>query len=169
MKAGKNLLLFLPLLLLLAACGETNTQNAGIDKNQFSALTLEVEISNENCLAILLAKDGTINRARSGYMDSTDKDFFMGVSSENLFDSLMATVSGDLMGYCNQPPPACDTTKPTYKVEFSFSGSTSGIGAEYCTNGTIDNLPKPIKEYITNAIKITDPWYQSQKQLLKTR
>jgi hypothetical protein len=168
-KRGRKLLILLQLMILLSACGESNIQKTNVDKNQFTALTLEVDISNKNCLAILLARDGTINRVGSGIVDSTDKDFFMGMTTEKLFDNLMETVSGDLMAYCNQAPPTCDTTRQICKVKFSFSGITSGIGGEYCINGTVNDLPKPIKEYIANAIKITGPWYQLQKHLLKEK
>jgi len=155
--------------LLFCTCKGPVKQKPSVDKSQFLALTIDVEVSNKNSLLILLAKDGTINRARSGIVDTTDKNFFMGVTTEKLFDSVMATVPDDLFSYCNQPSTACDTTKQTCVVKYSFSGETSGMECGYCVNGSLENLPKPILEYIKNAIRITDPWYQSQKNNLKTR
>lgn len=161
-------ILFLPILLQFS-CGQTGNKKTIADKNQFTTATLEVDISNKNCLAILLAIDGTVNRKGSGIVDPTDKDFFMGITKEKIFDSLIETVSNDLLSYCGQTLLNCDTTKQTYKVTISFSDNKSDIGFEYCINGTLNDLPKPIREYITNAIKMTDPWYQTQKSLINKK
>lgn len=163
LKIIKTLFILSVPILLQPSCGQTNNKKTFADKNQFQTATIEVDISNKNCLAILLAKDGTINRKGTGIPDSTDKDFFMGISKEKIFDSLMKIVSADLLSYGGQTHLNCDTTKQTYKVTISFSDNKSDIGFEYCINGTQNDLPKPISEYITNAIKITDPWYQTQK------
>ncbi|HLK30747.1 MAG TPA: hypothetical protein VKT28_19375 [Puia sp.] len=152
-------------ILLLFSCGQAINKKTVADKSKFQTTTIEVNISNNPCLAILLAKDGTINRNGSGVIDSVDKDLFMGITEEKVFDSLMQTVSDDLLSYCGQTYLNCDTTKQTYKVTVSFSDNKSDIGFEYCVNGTQDDIPKPISEYIMNAIKITDPWFQTQKKL----
>lgn len=163
LKIIKTLFILSVPIVLQFSCGQTNNKKTFADKNQFETTAITVAISNKNCLAILLAKDGTINRKGTGIADSTDKDFFMGISKEKVFDSLMKTVSDDLLSYCGQIHFNCDTTKQTYKVTITFSDNKSDTGFEYCINGTQTELPKPISEYITNAIKITDPWYQTQK------
>jgi hypothetical protein len=169
LKRIKKLLFLFLQVGFLFSCGQTSNEKASVNKDQFVATTLEVDISNKNCLDILLAKDGTINRKGSDIVDSTDKNFFMGISDEKLFDNLIETVPDDLLSYCGQPSPNCDTTKQTCKVKMSFSSNKSDTGFEYCINGTLNDLPKPIKEYIANAIKITDPWYQTQKNLINKK
>jgi hypothetical protein len=152
-------------LFLQFSCGQAVKKKPTTDTPKFETTTLTVEISKKNCLAILLAKDGTINRRGTGIIDTADKAFFMGINRDDVFGSLMATISDDLLSYCGQAHGNCDTTKPTYKVTVSFSDDKSiGTGFEYCINGTVDDLPKPIREYIKNAIKLTDPWYQAQKK-----
>jgi hypothetical protein len=169
LKTLKRLFIFSISFLLLSACGQPGSKNAGVNKNLFTTTTIEVDISNKNCLAILLAKDGTINRSGSGTVDSTDKDFFMGIIKEKIFDSLLETVSNDLLSYCGQTLLNCDTTKQTCKVTISFSDNKSDTGFDYCINGTLNDLPKPMIDYITNAIKMTDPWYQAQKSLINKK
>jgi hypothetical protein len=169
MERIKNLIVITIPILFLFSCEGTGNKKTNTDTNQFMAMTLDVEISNTNCLAILLAKDGTINRKGNGIADSAEKDFFMGITEEKPFDKLMATVSNDLLSYCGKTSPGCDTTRLTCKVKTSFADNTSETGFEYCVNGNINDLPEPIKEYITNAIKVTDPWYQTQKKLIKKK
>ena len=164
-----SLIIISILVLFLISCGGSGSKKTNADTSQFMAMTLDVEISGKNCLAILLANDGTINRKGSAIVDTTDKSFFMGTSPEKQFDKLMATVSDDLLSYLGKTSLTCDPTNQTYKVRATFSGNTSETGFEYCVNGTINDLPGPIKKYITNAIEATDPWYQSQKKLINKK
>jgi hypothetical protein len=150
---------------LLLSCAQANNKRTYLPKNNFETTTIEVSVSNGDGLAILLAKDGTINRIGSGISDTTDKSFFMGISKETVFDSLMETVSDDLLSYAQKESPQCDTTKQNLRVKISFSENDSETEIDYCVNGTADDLPKPIKDYITDAVKITDPWYKAQKNL----
>lgn len=168
-RRSTNLLVISILILSQLSCGQASNKKAKSSAGQFAAMTLEVEISNKNCLAILLANDGTINRSGSGIVDTTDKNFFMGRTEDKPFDKLMATVSDDLLSFCEKTPPKCDTLKQTYKVKASFSGSSGDTGFEYCINGTANDLPAPIKEYITHAIDITDPWYQAQMKMINKK
>ena len=158
----------MPVIFLLS-CGQISNKRVIIDKTQFMATTIEVDISKKNSLAILLAKDGTINRNGSALADSTDNDLFMGVTNEKIFDSLMETVSDDLLSYANKANPFCDTAKQTCRVKISFAGNTSESTIDYCVKGTMNDLPAPIKEYIDNAIRITGTWYQTQKDLIKKK
>lgn len=159
------LLVLVSPMFLYQSCG--NKENDAVKK--FQATGIEVEISNKNSLVILLSKDGTINRKGSGVYDSTDKDFFMGVTKEKLFDSLMQKVPNKLLSYCNTNWLVCDTTKPTCKVTVGFDGINpqQTTGFVYCVDGTMDNLPAPIKEYIADAISVTERWYQDQKRVIK--
>ncbi len=101
----------------------------------------------------MLAKDGTINRARSGVADSTNKDFFMGVTTDKLFEDLMKTVSSDLLSYCGQPSNSCDTSKQTCNVKFSFLVDKSSIECEYCTNGNLNDLPSRYRNKLLLQLK----------------
>ena len=153
----------LPAALLLVACGQPaapETQNETVP--QFSNTTIEVELSNKNCLAILLAGDGTINRKGSSALDTADHNFFMGITREPLFDSLMKSVTPELLSYCGKKQADCDTTKATCRVKISLSGQQGNTGLEYCVNGTMNELPKPIRDYVTAAIRVTEPWYSQQ-------
>lgn len=156
-------IIMLPIFLQFS-CGQASNKKPSADTAKFETATLTVEIAKKHCLAILLAKDGTINRKGSGVVDTADKAFFMGITRDGVFDSLMGTVSDDLLAYSGKTDFNCDTTRQTYIVRITFADHTSAFGITYCVNGTIDDLPKPIREYITNAIKLTEPWYQAQKK-----
>jgi hypothetical protein len=148
-----------------AAQGEKIREAAQI----FTGTTIDVDISNQNCLAIVLAKDGAISRKGTAAPDSADKDFFAGFTKDPVFDSLINKLSNELVEYSNTTSPSCDTTKPTCTARISFGNHQLAKSFEYCVNGTFNDLPAPIKNYITAAIRLTEPWYQNQRKLLKAK
>jgi len=154
------------LILAFVSCSGGNEKKGSEAVQQYDGVTLNVDISGVDCLAILLASDGTINRKGSGNVDTLDKNFFMGLTTKGAFDSLMGSISNDLLAYCNTSQPNCDTVKQTYKVKIAFGNSNTSCEIEHCVNGTINDLPKPIKAFIEKAIVVTDSWYQSQRKLL---
>jgi len=162
--AISSLLAFFIQTLVFVSCAERNDKKKNEEK--YDGVTIEIDISNKNSLAILLAKDGTINRKGSGVIDSLDKDLFMGMTNDKIFDSLMNGISNDLLTYCNTTSANCDTAKQTCKVEIAFGNNNSVCKIEHCVNGKLNDLPKPIKEFIEKAIIVTDPWYQGQKNLI---
>jgi hypothetical protein len=145
--------------------GETISKEA----QNFLGTTIDVDISNQNCLAIVLAKDGAISRKGTAALDPADKDFFAGITKDPVFDSLINRLSNELVEYSNTTSPSCDTTKPTCTARISFGNHQLAKSFEYCVNGTFNDLPEPIKNYITNAIRVTEPWYQNQRKLLKAK
>jgi hypothetical protein len=154
--------------LAFVSCAERNAKKENEVVQKYDGVTIDIDISNINSLAILLAKDGTINRKGSGVIDTLDKDLFMGMTTDKIFDSLMNGISSDLLTYCNTSSPNCDTAKQTCKVEIAFGNNNSVCKIEHCVNGSLNDLPKPIKEFIEKAIIVTDSWYQGQKkQMLK--
>jgi uncharacterized protein (UPF0333 family) len=78
----------------------------------------------------------------------------------------MNGVSNDLLAYCNTNSSNCDTTKQTCKVEITFGNNDFVCKIEHCVNGTLNDLPKPIKEFVEKSIMVTDSWYQSQKKMI---
>lgn len=152
--------------LVFVSCAERNARKENEVVQKYDGVTIDIDISDKNSLAILLAKDGTINRKGSGVIDSLDKDLFMGITNDKIFDSLMNGISNDLLTYCNITSPNCDTAKQTCKVEIAFGNNNSVCKIEHCVNGTLNDLPKPIKEFIEKAIIVTDPWYEGQKNLI---
>ncbi len=160
---------------LLTSCSENKSKESSGSKEikhitqKYDGVTIEVDISNKNWLSILLANDGTINRKGSSSFDPKDKNFFMGLTNSKAFDSLMNEIPNELLQYCNSHSPACDTLKQTCKAKIAFGNNTSLCEIEYCVNGTIDNLPKPIKDFINKSIEVTEPWYQEQQKPLHDR
>jgi hypothetical protein len=168
-----NLILKFGLIIyLITSCSENKSKESSSSKDinqttkKYDGVTIEVDISNKNWLSILLANDGTINRKGSRSFDPKDKNFFMGLTSSKTLDSLMNGMPNELLQYCNSHSPACDTLKQTCKAKIAFGNNTSSCEIEYCINGTIDNLPKPIKDFINRSIEVTEPWYQEQQKSL---
>ncbi|MFL5740465.1 MAG: hypothetical protein ACJ75B_09640 [Flavisolibacter sp.] len=165
-------LLFGLTIYLLSSCSENKSKESSSSKNikqttqKYDGVTIEVDISNKNWLSILLANDGTINRKGSSSFDPKDKNFFIGLTNSKAFDSLMNEIPNGLLQYCNSHSPACDTLKQTCKAKIAFGNNTSSCEIEYCVNGTIDDLPQTIKDFINKSIEVTEPWYQEQQKPL---
>lgn len=154
-------------IILFCSCGQTSQSLSTIDKNKIQATMIEVELKDSGSLFILLAKDGTINR--KGDLKTPNKNFFMGITKENLFDKLIQVTPNELSAYNNKVHVLADTTKSVNKIKIGFSSSDGDSGFEYYTDEPIDKLPKPIQDFINSAIQITDPWFNSQQEMTKLK
>ena len=56
--------------LVFVSCAERNARKENEVVQKYDGVTIDIDISDKNSLAILLAKDGTINRKGSGVIDS---------------------------------------------------------------------------------------------------
>ncbi len=155
----------LTIILFISSCGRTSQSLSTIDKDNIQATMIEVELMDSGSLFILLAKDGTINR--KGDLKTPDKNFFMGITKENLFDKLIQVMPNELSSYNNKVHVLADTTKSVNKIKIGFSRLDGDNGFEYYTDEPIDKLPKPIQDFINSAIQITDPWFNSQQKMTK--
>ena len=157
----------LTLILLLSSCGQSSNNKPTIDIDKVQATMIDIELKDSSSLFILLAKDGTINR--KGDLKTPDKNFFIGISKENLFDKLMKTMTNDLSSYCDKIHVHADTTKKINKIKIGFSGPEGDTGFEYYSDEPIEKLPKPILDFINNSIQVTDPWFKSQQDMIKPK
>lgn len=157
---------------LLISCSENKPGSKDPEKiikqpvQKYDGVTIEFDISNKNCLSILLAADGTINRKGNSLFDPAENNFFMGMTDSGPFENLMGGMPEALLTYCGTRPPACDTLKQTCKAKIAFGNNTSTCEIEYCVNGTIDSLPDTIKDFIKKSVSLTEPWYQEQQKML---
>jgi hypothetical protein len=164
---------FVVIMGLLVSCSENKPKEEGNGAElkqaaeKYEGVTIELDISNKNCLSILLAHDGTINRKGSSTFDPKEKNFFIGLGDSKVFDSLMNEMPVGLSAYCHSNGPQCDTLKPTCKAKIAYGNNTTSCEIEYCVNGTFNDLPKPIRDFIERSVKVTEPWYQQQQQSLQ--
>src|SRR5689334_24051587 len=79
--------------MILVSCGEGKSRQESKATQKYDGVIISVDISNRNCLDILLANDGTINRKGNGMPDTLDNNFFMGITKDKFFDSLMNGIS----------------------------------------------------------------------------
>jgi len=171
MKHKIRFLFFIASIVVFSSCGDradnpVNDSTPAAEVPKFEMLTISVDESNVNTLMILLAKDGTINR-KGTLADTSDHDFFMGITREPFFDNVDSAITTELLSYCSLTHPECDTTIADCKVELSFSSGTVGKNITYCVEGSFDQLPAPIRNYILNAQRITDPWHKEQTAMVQ--
>jgi hypothetical protein len=160
-----KLLSILSVILLFCRCEQPPISNNAIDVDKFQAALIEVALKDSSTLFILLAKDGTVNR--QGDLKTKKKNFFMGVSKEKLFDSLIKTIDTDLSSYFDKVVVQADTNRRVNKIKIGFTGPEGNTGFEIYTDEPIEKIPKPILNFINNAIRVTEPWYKNQQDMLK--
>lgn len=154
---------------LFCSCEQKTKQKESRELPKFEMVTISLDISGKNCLAILLNSDGTVNRKGSEALDTSDRNFFMGVTKDNLVDSLMNGLPNDLFDYCGAGSPVCEVSKPYCTIKIMAGDNSSVCKIEHCVNGTFNDMPNPIKEFIKKAMRVTDGWYRDQTKKLTAK
>ena len=138
---------------------------------EIKLVTITMYVGGAQALFILLAKDGTINRLGTGILRNKDKTLFINKVNENLFQDLMKCVPEDwseLKGIYKINIP--DKKGANCELKVIFNNETNKDYGFVVLYGAKSEGPAfDISELVINAVQITDPWFNKQKQLLKKR
>ena len=129
------------------------------------AVYISLEIVGESALFILLAADGSINRMGTGAHGNTEKDLFIGMTEDPLFDQLMEKLSDEMLGHMGgYDVPEKDGSLCELKIGLSFaSEEEDGFAFRYGSES--QGPPHEIVELVLAAIELTEPWFEEQKQM----
>jgi len=122
---------------------------------------IEIDIAEENALAILLHKDGTINRKGDGSSD-IDNNMFMGIVNSDIFDKLIQVVDKEFEECLGNGIDMNDKKGKTCVLEITLSDETTTYGTKVIYGSESVSIPPPIDRYIRKAIELTNPWYREQ-------
>ncbi|MFL5764815.1 MAG: hypothetical protein ACJ77K_12800 [Bacteroidia bacterium] len=138
-----------------------------VDKEMLQLETITVDQDGQNCLSVLLAGDGTINRKGDLACDTSDHVFFMGITKEKYFDTLADNAPGEVLQLYTEKG-TCDTTGHYCRVKITLAtASQEVVVIEHCVNGELADQPKPLFDYIHKVVRVTDPWYNDQLKIMK--
>ena len=128
-----------------------------------NAVNITLETGDEQSLFILLAADGSINRMGTGEIENTDRNLFLGVVNEPLFDQLMGYLNDEMLDYMGgYETPDSQGVPCTLMIGLSFdNGEENGFGFKYGSEST--GPPHELVEFVMAAIELTDPWFEDQK------
>ena len=132
-------------------------------KDKLDNCLVSLDVGEKNALFIVLMKDGTICRRGNG---NPDKEFELlkGYSELQHYQAFMMTVSEDLFQFSGLFEQHPIVGRPC-KMMIVFSGP-DGEEAGFKVNYGEDSQgpPREIVEMLINAVKLTDPWYEKERE-----
>lgn len=127
---------------------------------------ISLDIGGDRALFILLARDGSINRLGTGTIRNEDIDLFIGSGEEAIFEQLMSHLKEETlnhMGGYDIPEKRGKLCKLTILFRYSDE-KEKGFVFQYGSNSL--RPPLEIAQFVTAAVKLTDPWYEEQKRMV---
>ena len=134
-------------------------------KDKLDNCLISLDVGEKNALFIVLMKDGTICRRGNG---NPDKEFELlkGHSDLEHYQAFMMTVSEELFQFSGVFDQTPMIGRPC-KMMIVFSGPDGEEAGFKCNYGEdSQGPPREIVEMLINAVKITDPWYMSEREKL---
>jgi hypothetical protein len=130
-------------------------------------LLVMLDVGGRSALLVRLGADGGVQRLGSGSIETLERDRFIGALDPEIFRGLSSTIGPSLLSWCGQsrshPSPRgelCDLV-----IAFrTADGRELSMAWRY---GTHSKWPPPeVLEFVEEAVRATEPWYQDQKREL---
>jgi hypothetical protein len=134
--------------------------------SDINAVHLTLVAGEKQVLFILLAADGTINRQGTGALTNTDNDLFIGRTEEPLFANLISYLDDEMMKFMGGYNVEDQRGVPCkLLIGLSFlNAEDNGFGFRYGSESK--GPPHEIVQFVTAAVRLTDPWFQQQKKIV---
>jgi hypothetical protein len=137
-------------------------------KDKLDKCLVSLDVGDHNALFIVLAKDGTICRKGNGN-PAANLEMLKGASDLQHYEAYMMTINEDwfqFSGAFEQTPIVGRVCKML--VVFSGpDGEEAGFKVNYGEDS--QGPPKEIAEMVINAVKLTEGWYQGERDKLKVQ
>lgn len=138
-------------------------------KETIGAVVISLKVAEKAALFILLSADGTVNRSGTGAVNNIEHDLFIGRTQHPLFEQFMAGVEANIFqhtGRYTYPDPKgqlCILTL-SFQVPRNAEGRES-VGFEFIYGSESEGPNQQIGQMVRAAVRLTDPWYEEQKQM----
>lgn len=122
-------------------------------------------IDSEPSLSIFLSEDGTIHRMGSGTLDTSDRTYCMGFTTEPYFTELKSRINPSWLGYQIQfdiPNKIGELVE--LSIIFSHDEGSESI-LLFLYGSESEGPPLDICDFVTCAVELTEPWFKDQKKL----
>lgn len=133
--------------------------------DSINAIMVKLDVAERQLLFIVLAADGLVNRVGTGAMNNSENDLFIGRTTDPLFATLREQVRPEWLehfGAYDIPGKVGSTC--TLSLLFKTSEGQEG-GIQFVYGSESQGPPSDICEFVTEAVRLTDPWYATQKQM----
>jgi len=135
-----------------------------ITPDSVKGIMVTLDVDDRRVLFIVLTDDGLVNRQGTGTLGNLDNDLFIGLSDEPIFEQLRAQIQPEWMqrlgayGTRSKAGSTC-TLSILFKAE---EGREGGIRFVYGSES--EGPPGDIAQFVTEAVRLTDPWHEKQRQ-----
>ncbi len=134
-------------------------------KESIKAIFVDLEVNGQMSLFVLLADDRSVNRIGRGTADNTERDLYIGYAEEPLFEQLRDKVQPDWLSLQGEYDiPEKEGLPCTLTIRF-VCGAGQEAGWRFRYGSESDGPPDDICEFVAEAVRLTDPWYEHQKLL----
>ncbi len=140
-------------------------------KEKIGAVAISLKIADTQALFILISAEGTVNRSGTGTINNSEHDLLIGVSQDRLFQQFMDGVDEDIFQYTGSytyPDPKGQLC--TLTLSFQVSPGADGrdsIGFMFVYGSESEGPNRRINQMVREAVRLTEPWYEQQKQMVK--
>ena len=129
-----------------------------------TGISITLKVDGDPFLFILVAGDGTTNRMGSGTFEDKNRELFIGRTEPAIFEAVRSHVTPELLRisggfeHKDRRGTTCELT-----IGFKFKdGGESGFGFRYGSES--EGPPQQVRDFVTEAVRVTEPWYQDFKQ-----
>jgi hypothetical protein len=128
------------------------------------ACFIVLEYDGRQTLVVLLGRDGSINRMGNGKVDpEVDLTWYIGMVDQPLFDQLMEALPPDILTLSGRYDEPSERRGVECKCTISFQYADGGnSGLEILWGSESEGLPLELRDFISRAVELTDPWWQAQ-------
>ena len=137
--------------------------------NEIAAILVILLVDGEHSLFIFLSEDGCINRIGNGSIDRIEREMFIGKDGSDLFKQLRAQVTAGVIHFLGQrlaaPEPKGKLCELSVIFEYA-DGREAESAWRYGSES--QGPPRDIRQFVTEAVRLTDPWYEKQKHMTAT-
>ena len=135
-----------------------------INPETIKVIMVQLDIADKPALFIVLAEDGMINRAGTGAINNSEHDMYIGRTKDPLFAELRAKVQPEWMEHLGLYD-VHEKAGKTCTLTVSFKASDGDGGSlRFVYGSESQGPPDDICNFVTEAVRLINPWYDRQKQ-----
>jgi hypothetical protein len=128
---------------------------------QIESVHIQWECGGTLLLSLYMSRSGAVNRAGSGDGDPARALPCMGRSSESLFEQWIEALSSELLAHAGRYEFA-ERQGEDCQLTLTLGGEAFETGFAFRYGTESQGPPEEIAELVSEAIRLTDPWYEEQ-------
>ena len=136
-------------------------------KSYVDAVIVCREIDDATSIFVMLARDGSINRIGSDSPECDEKDMFIGMTKDKLFEEFIDKCPAAFIaapGEAYAPTGELKGKEVKFSLMFQSGDSKSGLMFLYGTES--GGIPDDLDQVVALAKDVTESWYQNQRKMI---